>query len=256
MTQRLSNDTGNLSRPHARLLAIVAVSPSRKVACQNPGCGHGVYAAIHVVEENGQLLVMGSTCYAKRYGGAQALGVPAYSAGGGNGKLLTEAEREALVNNTQSLLDAFKAEHDRVMTQAEARLRESVQRIAQRTAQRQPFRVAPAAPRPAPPNHPWPWQHHLNQSVAVTRSPDGQAWIRVQHSDGGQRLVPWPVFEGWEESLPAYCGTPDLQLQVLTVPNIVVALQGLQRMGFTQPQVSRWPEVFKLASPTPTPTAA
>lgn len=52
----------------ARLLAIVAVLPQKRVQCS--GCGHGVYAAIHVVEENGQILVLGSTCFAKRFGSA------------------------------------------------------------------------------------------------------------------------------------------------------------------------------------------
>lgn len=34
-----------------KLLAIVSVDPAKRVQCQNPGCGHGVYAAIHVVEK-------------------------------------------------------------------------------------------------------------------------------------------------------------------------------------------------------------
>lgn len=89
-----------------------------------PGCGHGVYAAIHVVEENGQILVLGSTCFAKRFGSASALGLPAYSAGGGNGKPLTEDERQLLTNNTAELMARFKAEHDATMAAAEARLRE------------------------------------------------------------------------------------------------------------------------------------
>ena len=74
-----------------------------------PGCGHGVYAAIHVVEENGQILVLGSTCFAKRFGSAAAVGLPAYSAGGGNGKPLTEDERQLLMNNTAELMARFKS---------------------------------------------------------------------------------------------------------------------------------------------------
>ena len=66
-----------------------------------------MYAAIHVVEENGQILVLGSTCFAKRFGSASALGLPAYSAGGGNGKPLTEDERQLLMNNTAELYEKY-----------------------------------------------------------------------------------------------------------------------------------------------------
>ena len=98
--------------PTARLLAIVSVDPSRRVICQEPGCGHGVYAAIHVVQDKENLLILGSTCFAKRYGGASALGTPAYSAGSGGGSHLTEDERMALVTNTAELIAQFKARHE------------------------------------------------------------------------------------------------------------------------------------------------
>ena len=131
----------------ARLLAIVAVLPQKRVQCMQPGCGHGVYAAIHVVEENGQILVLGSTCFAKRFGSASALGLPAYSAGGGNGKPLTEDERQLLMNNTAELMARFKAEHDATMAAAEARLRELRERAPSFNIVRRP---APPPPPPPP----------------------------------------------------------------------------------------------------------
>ncbi len=48
---------------------------------------------------------------------------------------------------------------------------------------------------------PWLWQK-AGTSVAVLRSPAVQHWVRVQHRDGTQKLVPWPVFDGWEHALP------------------------------------------------------
>lgn len=39
------------AQKHPRLLAIVSVPPQKRVVCQQPGCGHGVYAAIRVVED-------------------------------------------------------------------------------------------------------------------------------------------------------------------------------------------------------------
>ena len=77
------------AQKHPRLLAIVSVLPQKRVVCQQPGCGHGVYAAIHVVEDNGQILVLGSTCFAKRYTGFK--GAPELSGTGwGNGEPLTD----------------------------------------------------------------------------------------------------------------------------------------------------------------------
>jgi hypothetical protein len=39
-----------------KLLAIVAVEPAHRIRCQQPHCGHSVYARIHIVEEAGQLI--------------------------------------------------------------------------------------------------------------------------------------------------------------------------------------------------------
>ena len=209
-----------------------------------------MYAAIHVVEENGMLMVLGSTCFAKRYGGIQALGVPSYSAGGGNGATLTEAERQILIENTAALMARFKERHDSAMADAEAKLIALRERAAQQQAARRAlFAPAPKKPHQPPPQHPWPWQHQQNTSVAVVRGPDGQCWVRVQHRDGTQKIAPWPAFEGWDEVLPASVGVADLSLRAYAVNNIVTALQWLRARGFSAPEVSRWPEVLKILPP-------
>jgi hypothetical protein len=100
----------------ARLVAILQVEKEARIQCQEPGCAHGAYRAIHVVEENGKLTVLGSTCFAKRFGGANALGKAKF--GGGNGRFLTPAERELLRGNTAALLDLLEKEqqmHAQVM---------------------------------------------------------------------------------------------------------------------------------------------
>ena len=51
-----------------QLLAIVEVSPERRINCQAPGCGRSVYKRIHVVQENGALQVLGSECFKKLVG--------------------------------------------------------------------------------------------------------------------------------------------------------------------------------------------
>ena len=46
-----------------KLVAIVAVEPADRVQCSQPGCGHSVYARIHVVREGDELIVLGSSCH-------------------------------------------------------------------------------------------------------------------------------------------------------------------------------------------------
>ena len=74
-----------------------------------PGCGHSIYRAIHVVRDNGNLIVLGSTCFAKRYGSADNLGTARFSASGGGRTLMAE-ERVLLVDNTAELLARFETE--------------------------------------------------------------------------------------------------------------------------------------------------
>ena len=58
-----------------KLLAIVEVDKKKRVQCGQRGCGHGVYKAIHIVQDDDGLLVLGSTCYAKRYEGSIRAGI-------------------------------------------------------------------------------------------------------------------------------------------------------------------------------------
>ncbi|XJC74038.1 hypothetical protein ACHFCA_26460 [Delftia tsuruhatensis] len=151
-------------------------------------------------------MVLGSTCFAKRYGSTNALGLPSYSAGGGGGGTLDEAERQMLMENTAALMALFKERQDSAMALAEAKLRALRERATQHHAARR-VQLAPTYTRPLQslPQHPWPWQHQQNTSVGVVRGADGQCWVRVQHRDGSQKIAPWPVFDGWDEALPL-CG--------------------------------------------------
>lgn len=93
----------------AKLLAIVSVEHEDRVQCGQLGCGHSIYRAIHVVRDNGSLIVLGSTCFAKRYGSAVSLGTARFGAGA-CGRTLTAEERVLLVANTAELLARFEAE--------------------------------------------------------------------------------------------------------------------------------------------------
>lgn len=233
----------------ARLLAIVSVLPANRVQCQNQGCGHGVYAAIHIVEDEGHLLVMGSTCFAKRYGDLKALGNPAYCAGSGGP--LSAKDRETLVSNTAVLIEEIKARHEQAMEQANAKLLAIQERIAAARPARHPMFSAPAAPRAKLPDHPWPWQHRSFSSLGAVRAPAGQLWVRVQHRDGTHKIAPLPPFDGWEAALPASLGAPDAEIGAYSVTNVIAAMQELRELGFSAPEISRWPDVLKLVAANP-----
>lgn len=238
---------------HARLRAIVAVSFEDRVQCQNPGCGHSVHAAVHVVEEDGRLLVLGSTCFAKRYGAPGALGRAQFGSGGG--RMLTSDERAMLMQNTHALLDRFEAQ-DAAEREAAAKraaeaeaaeqlrqeeLADKLRRMRAAVALQEPARPrVPGMSRPQP--TPWPWQKEWT-SVAVFTGPTGQFWVRVQHRDSSQKLVPWPAFPGWESALPAGVGVPDQALGAMSVRDMVEAGRVLLHHGFSAPQVGRWQDV-------------
>lgn len=250
MTRKAPTTEPQMQHPEtltAELLAIVSVAKSARVQCQNPGCGHGVYAAVHVVDEGGRILVLGSKCYRTRYGHAAQERPSLAGSCWGSGQPLSEEDRQLLQSNSTELIAQFRQ-----------RLERETEIAHQRQQRRQRHRPAldavkpmerPAsgfAAAPPPPRKPWPWQHASNTSVAVLRGPDGQCWVRVQHRDGSQKLAPWPVHEGWDEALPPSCGVADLELGAYAVPDIVAALRWLQAHGFSAPQVSRWPEVLKI----------
>lgn len=231
----------------ATLRAIVAVDPKDRVRCQQPGCGHSMYAAVHVVEEDGRLLVLGSTCFAKRYGGPEALGTAQY--GSGSGRRLTDEEREILLRNTQALLARFEQEAKAAAHAHAARLEESRRKQAALTSLRSPAPPSrppashAAAHRSAKPLSPWPWQKAWT-SVALFSGPNGEDWVRVQHEDDSQKLVPWPKFDGWETALPTGVGVADKNLGVVAVNNIVEAIRILQSSGFRGPFVGAWQDVL------------
>ncbi|WBY01526.1 hypothetical protein PE066_18990 [Ramlibacter tataouinensis] len=212
-----------------------------------------MYAAVHVVEEDGHILVLGSTCFRKRYGSAKSLGKAQF--GVGSSRLLTEEERQIMPDNTAVLIARFEDE-DRVRAAALASAAKERRVLQAREEQFRQVRgqassVATTQTRPNAgrglaaliAGTPWPWQSEHHTSVAVLLAPNGHPWVRVQHRDGLHRLVPWPVFPGWEMALPPEVGRPDPGVQGYAVADIATALQLLQERGFSRPNVGRWRDV-------------
>ena len=218
----------------AQLLAIVCVQYADRVRCAQPNCGHSVYRQIHVVEDNGTILVLGSTCFGKRYGGFSALGEPRY--GGTGGRQLTDAERQLLTGNTAALLAQF--EYERTEAEAAALAAEAARQADsearyQATFGKQRVLAAPAPMRSVAPTSfrgqslPWPW---MKPHTALTyfEMKDKTSWMRVTHFDGTHLLVPWPMFDTWDESLPVHVGFPHATIDALVLPNLIQAVAYLR----------------------------
>lgn len=207
-----------------QLLAIVSVDHADRVQCGQPGCGHSVYRQIHVVKEGEKLLVLGSTCFAKRYGSAAALGTPRF--GRGSGRPLTTEERRLLVENTALLITRFEEERARTLTPAPTEPL-TFKRVPPLVPESR-FPALPAFTSPKP--TPWKWAKPMT-SMAYFKLKDGTAWVRIQRTDGKQLLVPWPTFEGWDEALPANIGFVDSACSGYVLADLVATVKYLRSIG-------------------------
>jgi hypothetical protein len=129
-----------------------------------------------------------------------------------------------LVDNTAELLARFEAEE---LMHAEALA--DAKRVHVNPQAHQPLRPnvdTPTAPRSnwaAMPAYsvgsptPWSWMKSLT-SMAYFRLRDGTGWVRVQHRDSRQMLVPWSAFEGWDEAFPPSIGVFDSECGCYVLP--------------------------------------
>ena len=222
-----------MSAQTGTLLAIVSVEYDDRVRCGQPSCGHSVYRRIHVVRENEKLLVLGSTCFEKRYGTATVLGPARH--GGGEGRMLTKEERQLLLNNTESLIAQFDQEA-------------AVARAAQVAPAAESVRLRPVMPAPAMPSHyhkdtPWAWVKPWS-SVIYIKLKDGSGWIRAQRKDDKHVLLPWPVFDGWDEALPSFLGPIGSECGGHVLIDVVAALKYLRDRAQWETKPGRWKDVM------------
>ena len=100
------------------LLAILSVEKNKSIRCQIDGCGRPVHRAIHVLKSNGEILLCGSGCYDKLCGGKEVR--PSYGSWGES--VLTDEQRQVLLDNTEDLLQQLKAKYEREIKKVEAPL--------------------------------------------------------------------------------------------------------------------------------------
>lgn len=76
---------------------------------------------------------------------------------------------------------------------------------------------------------------------------DGSAWILFTHRDGRHVMAPWPLDEGWDESMPARIGVPNLELRVYMLED---QLRTMIYLGEMRPRVqsaSTWSDLLGIA---------
>jgi hypothetical protein len=91
------------------LLAVVEVEQEQRIRCQAPGCNHGVYRTIHVIQADEGLKLYGSQCCAKLFGWTSKQRAASYTT---TDRRLTAEERAQLESNTATLLEKLKVEHE------------------------------------------------------------------------------------------------------------------------------------------------
>ncbi len=222
-------------RSKALLLAIVSVAHAERIRCGQPACGHSVFRRIHVVREDGKVLVLGSTCFAKRYGAATALGAARF--GGGDGRALTDEECQLLLNNTEALITLFEEESAAIkaayISPAISSLRPSSAKVS----------TLQAVPHQHQQETPWAWVKPLS-SVIYLMLKDGSGWMRAQRKDGQHLVLPWPVFDGWDEALPPLFGLVDGESGGNVLPDVVAALKYLRDRAEWETKPGRWKDVL------------
>ena len=104
--------------PEAQLVAVVGVDPARRVRCQAAGCGHGVYRRIHIVRQSHSLSVYGFACFERLFGHLRGI-KPHF--GSGAGRLLSDDERQLMLENTEALIAYFETEELQARESAKAK---------------------------------------------------------------------------------------------------------------------------------------
>jgi hypothetical protein len=103
----------------AILLAVVEVPSEDRVRCQSIGCNHPVFRRIHVVRENSVVRVYRSECFKKLFiGRPVASSTPQYTSS--DGRRLTEAERQLLIENTERLIQKLETEYQQELNRKAA----------------------------------------------------------------------------------------------------------------------------------------
>lgn len=251
-----------------RLLAIVSTEKDNRIRCQHQGCNHPVYSAIHVVLDDSQLKVIGSTCFKQGYPDLHSK-TDLTDRFGEKGRKLSPDELEKLMRNTEQLVAQLeeeykahiKAEKRRIaeierqqqesaqqrlhaiiqhetqrqetmllsQQEAERRWHEFNEKVAKKTTELALMATQREHTRMLPTSN---WVNPKKSALAL-RLKDGTSWVRCEDLNGQQRLCPVETlqYEDWTLSLPTRCAQADLPTRSFITKNVIDALFILRTRG-------------------------
>ena len=126
----------------AYLLHVVEVDRDKRVRCQAEGCGHSVYARIHILLVDGQFQVLGGNCFQRLYGRGLQDAKSYYGGSAGSPTQLDDDMRLLLATNTAEFVERLETWRLELEALTETR-RALVQNNADRPAMHE--EVTPAA---------------------------------------------------------------------------------------------------------------
>lgn len=149
-----------------------------------------------------------------------------------------------LVSNTAQLLARFEDERLREIALATARAEEAHQQKPHLSNSPSFFPWSSiAATASASKATPWSWKAR-GTSMFYIQMRDGSGWVRVQSERGMQFLLPWPMFDGWDEALPAHIGPVDLEHGGYKLDDVAAALRYLRQKSKWELVSGIWPEIL------------
>lgn len=80
---------------------------------------------------------------------------------------------------------------------------------------------------------------------------DGEGWVIFPHQDGRLVMAPYPMFDGWDEAVPAHIGVADADLEVLVLSDRLAAMVFLSPRSPMIRTASSWTELVALPWPSP-----
>jgi hypothetical protein len=105
----------------AYLVDVVEVDRDRRVRCQAEGCGHSVYARIHILLVGAQFQVLGGNCFQRLYGRVLQDAKSYYGGSVGSPTRLDEDMRLLLATNTAEFVGRLEARRLELEALAETR---------------------------------------------------------------------------------------------------------------------------------------
>lgn len=95
---------------------------------------------------------------------------------------------------------------------------------------------------------PWAPEHKPHSSFLFYRLRDGQGvWVIYTCTDGGSRMVPMPVFDGWDEAMPPSLGVPALDSATYMLKDATAAMVYLSARAVEVRTTSSPSEIESLA---------